>query len=72
MSSDGPLARRADDRCRGCRAGLEHCHGTVIHHTLRWSECTEEGCVTPEVMHAFTIDCEAIGCTCAARMTLAM
>ncbi len=51
--------------CRGCRAGLEHCHGTVIQHALRWSECTEQDCVTPEVMHAFTIDCEAMGCACA-------
>jgi hypothetical protein len=58
--------------CRGCRAGVEHCHGTVIHHALRWSECTEEDCVTPEVVHAFTIDCDAIGCTCAATGALAM
>ena len=54
--------------CRGCRADLEHCHGTVIHHALRRSECTEYDCVTPEVVHAFSIDCEAIGCTCAQPM----
>ena len=54
-----------DRDCRGCRAGLDHCHGTVIHHILQWAECTEDGCVTPEVVHAFIIDCEAIGCACA-------
>ena len=44
---------------------MEHCHGTVIRHALQWSECTEEDCVTPEVAHAFTVDCDAIGCSCA-------
>ncbi len=58
--------------CGGCRAGLEHCHGTVIHHALRRSECTEDDCVTPEVVHAFSIDCDAIGCTCAAAVAAAM
>jgi hypothetical protein len=50
--------------CRGCLAGLEHCHGTVIHHAAYGTECTEDGCVTPEVMHAFSVDCEALGCAC--------
>ena len=51
--------------CRECRADLVHCHGTVIHHALSWSECTETDCVTPEVLHTFIVDCEAIGCACA-------
>jgi hypothetical protein len=50
--------------CRDCLAGLEHCHGTVIHHALGRPECTEADCVTPEVAHAFGIDCDAIGCAC--------
>jgi hypothetical protein len=54
-----------DSDCRGCRGGLDHCHGTVIHHMLQCSECTEDGCVMPDVVHAFVIDCEAIGCSCA-------
>lgn len=50
--------------CRECRAGLEHCHGTVIHH-IRWRmECTEDGCETPEVLHTFSVDCETIDCQC--------
>jgi hypothetical protein len=54
--------------CRECRAGLDHCHGTVVRHALRLAECTEDGCVTPEVVHAFTIDCEAVGCACGQPM----
>ncbi|MDX1882344.1 hypothetical protein [Mycolicibacterium sp. 120270] len=54
-----------DNDCRGCRAGLDHCHGTVIHHALQWVECTEDDCVMPEIAHAFVVDCEAIGCVCA-------
>ena len=50
--------------CRECLAGLGHCHGTVIHHAAGRTECTEPGCETPEVVHAFTIDCDAIGCAC--------
>jgi hypothetical protein len=60
------------NQCRECRAGLEHCHGTVIHHTRYRSECTEEGCETAEVVHTFSIDCEAIGCTCGQAASLAM
>jgi hypothetical protein len=56
------------NECRECRAGVEHCHGTVIHHALRHLECTEDDCVTAEVMHALRIDCEAIGCGCAQPM----
>jgi hypothetical protein len=52
-------------QCRDCVAGVEHCHGTVIHHGLgRRNECTEPDCQTPEVVHAFGIDCDATGCTC--------
>jgi hypothetical protein len=51
-------------QCRECRAGLEHCHGTVIHHVRHRAECTEDDCTTPEVVHTFSIDCEAVGCVC--------
>jgi hypothetical protein len=36
----------------------------VIHHTRFRPECTEDGCVTPEVLHAFSVDCDAVGCVC--------
>ena len=55
--------------CRECRAGLNHCHGTIIRHSLGrfWSrlECTEPDCEGPELLvHTFVIDCDAVGCGC--------
>lgn len=59
--------------CRQCDAGVEHCHGTVIRHPRQRSECTEDGCHHPEGMpHAFSIDCDAVGCTCADAVVLAV
>ena len=56
---------RMNTGCRDCRAGLDHCHGTIIRHSLRRSECTENGCASPELMpHAFVVDCEVVGCEC--------
>ena len=51
--------------CRECQAGLEHCHGTLIRHWLHRSECTDEGCTSPELLaHTFVVDCDAVGCGC--------
>ena len=58
--------------CRGCETGLEHCHGTVIHHVRFRPECTEDDCVTAEVVHAFGVDCEAIGCVCTETIVVAV
>jgi len=52
--------------CRECQAGLEHCHGALILHRLHRSECTDESCTGPELtLHAFVLDCDAVGCDCA-------
>ncbi|HTY33500.1 hypothetical protein [Mycobacterium sp.] len=52
--------------CRECRAGLDHCHGTIIRHSLRRWECTEPDCDSPELLvHTFVVDCDAVGCGCA-------
>lgn len=52
---------------------MEHCHGAIIRHPLRRSECTEEGCTSPELVpHAFVIDCDAVGCGCAEPAALAV
>jgi hypothetical protein len=50
--------------CRACATGLQHCHGTVIHHAQHRSECTHDDCETPEVAHGFAVDCAAVGCSC--------
>ncbi|BDB45736.1 MULTISPECIES: hypothetical protein [Mycobacterium] len=52
--------------CRDCRAGFDHCHGTMIVHSLSRPECTEPDCAVPELFtHAFVIDCDVVGCECA-------
>ncbi|MBV8965190.1 MAG: hypothetical protein JO191_03330 [Mycobacteriaceae bacterium] len=52
-------------RCRYCRDGLEHCHGTVIMHAHRRAECTEDDCDGPSYIdHVWRVDCDAVGCTC--------
>ena len=46
---------------------------TAPSSITRWhrSECTEDGCVTPEVVHAFSIDCDALGALrCPARQPI--
>ena len=63
--------------CRDCRAGLAHCHGTIIRHSQGrfWgrSECTEPDCDSPELLpHAFVVDCDAIGCECGESIALAV
>jgi hypothetical protein len=51
--------------CRECLAGLAHCHGTMIRHSLHCSECTEDDCTCPElIVHALVVDCDAVGCNC--------
>jgi hypothetical protein len=51
--------------CRACRAGLEHCHGTLIDHPRSRPECTEDGCSdSAPVLHAFVVGCDAVGCGC--------
>lgn len=50
--------------CRLCENDLAHCHGTVILHPTARPECTEPDCETPEFVHAFTVDCTAVGCAC--------
>lgn len=57
------------DNCRACRAGLEHCHGTLIHHPLQRPECTDDGCAGADLVeHAFAVDCDTVGCGCGAEL----
>lgn len=51
--------------CRDCRAGLAHCHGTIIDHPLRVPECSDDTCTdTTPVLHGYAIGCDAVGCGC--------
>ncbi|MBS1692677.1 MAG: hypothetical protein JST91_10695 [Actinobacteria bacterium] len=58
--------------CRQCAAGLDHCHGTVVHHVRSRPECTEDGCESPESPHSFSVDCEAVGCSCGRAVAVAV
>ena len=52
---------------------MDHCHGTLIHHALHRSECTEPDCHVPELLpHTFVIDCDAVGCGCTESVALAI
>lgn len=50
--------------CRACSAGLEHCHGALIHHPYLRPECTEDDCGAADGVHTMHIDCSAVGCAC--------
>jgi hypothetical protein len=44
---------------------LDHCHGTLVVHSDRSMDCTDPGCVLPELLrHDLIIDCMAVigGC----------
>ena len=41
--------------CWRCEAGWEHCHGTVIRHSLRHAECTDHGCPGASERHEVAV-----------------
>ncbi|MCQ4119608.1 hypothetical protein [Rhodococcus tibetensis] len=58
--------------CGRCETAIDHCHGTLIVHSRRGIECTDESCVElSEVRHTLIIDCEEFGdgCFCTAEFT---
>ena len=57
---DGPMSS-----CPDCGLELDHCHGTLVVHRDRSMDCTDPGCVLPELLrHDLIIDCMAVigGC----------
>ncbi|MGE2837248.1 hypothetical protein [Mycobacterium sp. SMC-4] len=50
--------------CRACQAGLEHCHGALIHHAYQRDECTEPDCFSAAAAHDVHLDCSSVGCVC--------
>jgi hypothetical protein len=73
MSSSGRRATDTTAGCRDCRAGWDHCHGTVIRHSQHRAECTEDDCPNPDGLpHYFSIDCEAVGCRCNESVAIAI
>jgi hypothetical protein len=53
--------------CVSCTRDLDHCHGTLIVHTIEFVECTELLCVDlDQTRHLAIVDCSAVdgGCDC--------
>lgn len=55
--------------CLGCTNGLDHCHGTLVHHVSGVVECLDEVCGDLDATrHEWIIDCQKEligGCDCA-------
>lgn len=52
-------------RCPDCGPQVDHCHGTLVVHGDRTSECTNPACELPDLLrHAFVIDCMAVSGGC--------
>ncbi|MEU0503884.1 hypothetical protein [Nocardia sp. NPDC005998] len=55
--------------CPSCEFAIDHCHGTLIVHPARITECTDADCIDfDHARHTFVIDCADVagGCTCTA------
>ncbi|WP_433197735.1 hypothetical protein ACQP1G_01860 [Nocardia sp. CA-107356] len=55
--------------CPSCESAIDHCHGTLIVHLVRITECTDEDCDDLDhARHAFIVDCADVagGCACTA------
>jgi hypothetical protein len=53
--------------CVSCTRDLDHCHGTLIVHTIEFVECTELLCGDlDQTRHLAIVDCSAVdgGCDC--------
>jgi hypothetical protein len=51
--------------CPDCGLEVDHCHGTLVVHSDRSMDCTDPGCLLPELLrHDLIIDCMAVigGC----------
>lgn len=60
-----PEASGALIGCIDCDSGLEHCHGTWIHHRDGTGECTVTHCHVEIEGHAVVIDCIEVHVDCA-------
>nr|WP_084655226.1 hypothetical protein [Nocardia altamirensis] len=54
--------------CASCESAVDHCHGTLVVHAGRLTECTDGDCVDVDyVRHTFVVECGDVagGCGCA-------
>jgi hypothetical protein len=51
--------------CDDCRAGLAHCHGTLVVHADGTLECDGvEVCGAEEALHEWWVPCTELVCGC--------
>ena len=55
-------------RCRWCNDDLEHCHESLVLHTVGKPHCIEADCAVPAEAHHIVIACSDFGCGCARAM----
>ena len=51
--------------CADCRAGLAHCHGTLLVHEEGGADCTDPACDASAARHTLSTSCAEVGCPCA-------
>lgn len=58
-------AEYGQQECQDCRAGLDHCHGTLIVHQASILECTDQHCSGLDmVRHEWVVDCRLVDGDC--------
>ncbi|MEE2032683.1 hypothetical protein [Rhodococcus chondri] len=60
--------------CTACKDDLDHCHGTLVLHTIVNIECTDPDCTDLAlVRHSLVVDCSDIvgGCICSVTTEVA-
>ncbi|MFX0580214.1 hypothetical protein [Nocardia nepalensis] len=58
--------------CLSCESAIDHCHGTLIVHLGRPTECTDADCIDfDHARHDFVVDCADLagGCACTSDIT---
>jgi hypothetical protein len=59
------VAELTSVRCRWCNDDLEHCHETLVRHTVGDTHCLDATCAVPDEAHHMVASCNDFGCSCA-------
>jgi hypothetical protein len=59
------VAELTSVRCRWCNDDLEHCHETLVRHTVGDTHCMDASCVVADEAHHMVVSCDDFGCSCA-------
>jgi len=56
-------------RCKWCNDDLEHCHDSLVRHTVGDRHCIDPECAVPAEAHHLVIACSDFGCGCTATVS---